>query len=270
MSKIAIVREVSENVHRCELTHLAREKIDYQAAVAQHREYQTSLVELGCELLTLPGDPEMPDCVFVEDIAVVLDEVAVITRPGAASRRSETSAVRAALEPFRQLLFIREPGMLDGGDVLVVGEKIFIGRSTRTNAPGIAQLIHLLESFPYEVRDVDFHSCLHLKSAVTAIGESTLLIQREWVSPDAFTGLELVAVDPAEPHGGNALRVGDTVVYPTGFDRTRARMEARGFTVRTVPQSELAKAEGGVTCGSLVFERGPQAASAERVAPGLA
>jgi dimethylargininase len=254
MSRIAITRGVSENVHRCELTHLAREKIDHQRAVAQHREYQNCLVELGCELVTLPGDPELPDCVFVEDIAVVLDEVAVITRPGAESRRPETPAIREALEPFRQLLYIREPGLLDGGDVLVVGQRVFVGRSTRTNAPGIAQLIQLLVSFPYEVRDLDFHSCLHLKSAVTAIGERTLLIQKEWVSPDEFEGLELIAVDPAEPHGGNALWVGDTVVYPTGYDRTRARIEERGFRVRTVEQSELAKAEGGVTCGSLIFE----------------
>ncbi len=254
MPRIAITREVSENVHSCELTHLAREKIDYERAAAQHREYKACLVELGCQLLSLPGAPELPDCVFVEDIAVVLDEVAIITRPGAASRRPETPALQRALEPFRQLLFVREPGLLDGGDVLVVGHDIYVGRSTRTNAPGIAQLIHLLESFPYNVRDVDFHSCLHLKSAVTAIGERTLLIQEDWVSRDAFDGVELIAVDPAEPHGGNALRIGETVVYPTGFDRTRARMEAHGFEVRTVAQSELAKAEGGVTCGSLVFD----------------
>lgn len=257
MSTVAITREVSDNIHRCELTHLSRERIDYENAVAQHRAYKACLLELGCQVLSLPGDPELPDCVFVEDTAIVLEEVAIITRPGAASRRPETAAVRDALAPFRRVVEIREPGMLDGGDVLVVGKTVYVGRSTRSNEPGVSQLVNLLEPYEYEVRTIEFHSCLHLKSAVTRVGERTLLIQEEWVSPDRFEGLDLIAVAPGELHGANALLIGDKVLYATGFDRTRERMESRGIVVETVDQAELAKAEGGVTCGSLIFESHP-------------
>ena len=254
MSTIAITREISANVDRCELTHLSRDRIDLKIATLQHAQYQAVLAELGCELQSLAGEPELPDCVFVEDTAVVLDEVAVITRPGAASRRAETVAVRAALVPYRHVVAIHEPGMLDGGDVLVVGKTVYVGLSTRLNEPGLEQITHLLEPFGYRVQPVDFHSCLHLKSAVTLVAERTILIQEEWVRPDAFADVDLIAVDPSEQRGGNALRVNGTVLYASGFARTQKRMEDRGLKVRTVPQSELAKAEGGVTCGSLVFE----------------
>ncbi len=254
MSIVAITREVSPGVERCELTHLERGRIDYELAVEQHRLYVDCLVELGCDVVQLSGDTELPDCVFVEDIAVVLDEVAILTRPGAASRRAETPAVRAALEPFRSLEEIREPGVVDGGDVLVVDRRLFVGLSTRTNESGLEQLSGLLEPYGYEVLPVEFDSCLHLKSAVTRVAERTLLIQQEWVDPGRFAGFELIPVDPTEPHGGNALRLRDTVIYADGFERTRGRMEAHGLKVCTVDQSELKKAEGGVTCCSLIFE----------------
>lgn len=264
MSMLAITREVSPNLDRCELTYLAREKIDTGLAIAQHRQYQQCLVELGCRLFTLPGDPELPDCVFVEDVAVVLDEVAIITRPGVASRHPEIAAVRAALEPFRPLRHIREPGLLDGGDVLSVGRTVYVGRSRRTNRAGIEQLDRLLKPHGYWVQPIEFNSCLHLKSAVTRVAEQTLLVQPEWVSPKLFAGLETIAVDSAEPHGANALWVMDTVVYPSGFERTRKRLEASGLEVRTVDQSELAKAEGGVTCCSLIFDGQPRASQSWR------
>ncbi len=254
MSRVAITREVSESIFRCELTHLSREKIDYTRAAEQHAAYKARLLELGCQVLSLPADPELPDCVFVEDAAIVFDELAVITRPGAVSRRGELPVIREALEPFRTLVEIHEPGMLDGGDVMVVDQMVYVGRSTRSNEHGISQLIHFLEPYGYTVRDVDFHSCLHLKSAVTHLGEGMLLIQEDWVSPEVFPEYELIAVDPEEPHGGNALRIDGTVLYAEGFDRTRKRMEAKGLSVKTVPQWELAKAEGGVTCCSLIFE----------------
>ncbi len=254
MSTLAITREVSPSVGRCELTHLERQEIDAGRAIAQHRQYARRLVEAGCRPFTLPGDPDLPDCVFVEDIAVVFDEVAIVTRPGAVSRRAEIPVVRAALEPFRPLRQIRAPGRLDGGDVLTVGRTVYVGRSTRTNASGIEQLERLLEPLDYRVKPVEIRSCLHLKSAVSLVAEETLLLQPEWVSPEAFAGLEAIEVAAAEPHGANALRVLDRVIYPSGFERTRERLEARGIEVVAVDLSELAKAEGGVTCCSLVFE----------------
>ncbi len=254
MSMLAITREVSPSLGRSELAHLARVEIDTGRAIAQHRSYTRALVELGCRLFTLPGDRDLPDCVFVEDAAVVFDEVAIVTRPGARSRRGETAAVSAALEPFRPLRHIQAPGRLDGGDVMTIGRTVYVGRSTRTNRAGIAQLERLLEPYDYRVQPVDIQSCLHLKSAVSPVAEETLLIQRAWVSPKAFAGLETIPVDPAEPHAANALRINDRILYPSAFKRTRKRLEARGLQVVTVDQSELAKAEGGVTCCSLVFK----------------
>ncbi len=255
MGRLAITRGVSPNLGSCELTHLTREEIDPALAVAQHRQYEQALVDLGCRLFALPGDPEMPDCVFIEDIAIVFDELAIITRPGAASRRAEIPVVRSTLGPFRRLTEIHEPGLLDGGDVLRVGKTVFVGLSTRTNQAALEQLEQILEPLGYRVRAIGFGSCLHLKSAVTQVADRTLLIQPDWVSPKCFPGLELIPVDPSEPHGGNALQIGGTVLYSGAYDRTRERMEAHGLTVRTVDQSELAKAEGGVTCCSLIFEQ---------------
>jgi len=202
----------------------------------------------------LPPDADLPDSVFVEDTAIVLDELAIITRPGAASRRPETEAIQRALEPYRQLTHIFEPGMLDGGDVLVVGETIYVGLSTRSNRLGIEQLGYLVAPHGYQVRSVEFHSCLHLKSAVTRVSEDALLVQADWVNPRLFTDIETIQVHPEEPHGGNALWLDGSVLYSSGFERTRERLEKVGLTVRTVDLSELAKAEGGVTCCSLIFE----------------
>jgi dimethylargininase len=254
MPTIAITRDVSPSISRCELTHLSREKIDADLATEQHFGYLRELEELGCEVQRLPPDADLPDSVFVEDTAIVLDELAVITRPGAISRRPETVAIQEALEPYRPLTHIFEPGMLDGGDVLVVGKTIYVGLSTRSNRLGIEQLGYALEPHGYEVRAVKFNSCLHLKSAVTRVSEDALLVQADWVDPQLFGGVKTIEVHPEEPHGGNALCLDRSVLYPTGFDRTRDRLEEAGLAVRTVDLSELAKAEGGVTCCSLIFE----------------
>jgi dimethylargininase len=250
---LAFTREVSPAIGECELTHLARQPIDFELAARQHESYERCLTDLGCRVCRLPGGRELPDAVFIEDAAVVLDEVAVIARPGAVSRRSETAAVAEALRPLRPLVTIDAPGTLDGGDVLRVGRSVYVGLSSRSNAEGIRQLARDLEPFGYGVCTVRVSGALHLKSAVTEVAERTLLINGDWVRPEAFPGLDLIAVDPAEPFGGNALRIGGTVIYPSAFPRTRAALEARGIAVRAVDASELAKAEGGVTCCSLIL-----------------
>jgi dimethylargininase len=245
---------VSPAIERCELTHLKREPIDVVRAAAQHRAYEGRLVRAGCELRGLPAEPDLPDSVFVEDCAVVLDEVAVVTRPGAASRMAETTGIAAALEPYRPLVRIREPATLDGGDVLVLDRTVHVGRSGRTNTEGIAQLSQLLAPFGYEVSGVALRGCLHLKSALTRVAPDVLLINPDLVDAGPFERFRRVAVDPAEPAGANALLVGETVIYPSAFPRTRERLEALEIRVDPVDLSELAKAEGGVTCCSLVFE----------------
>jgi dimethylargininase len=249
---IAITREVSPAFARCELTHLSRTAIDVDLARRQHRAYEAALVDAGCTVDRLPSDADMPDSVFVEDIAVVFDELAVITRPGAASRRGEVAAVAEAVGRYRRIETIQPPGLVDGGDVLVAGRRVFVGRSTRTNADAIAQLRRILAPHGYIVCEVTVRQCLHLKSAVTAVGDAALLANRGWFDTTAFSGFEWVDVDEAEPAAANALRLVDRVIVPAAFPRTAARLESRGFRVQRVDASELAKAEGAVTCCSLI------------------
>ncbi|MHB8405975.1 MAG: dimethylarginine dimethylaminohydrolase family protein [Gammaproteobacteria bacterium] len=251
---IAITREVSARITECELTHLVREPINLQRARAQHRLYEDLLMELGCQLHRLTAEPELSDSVFVEDTAIVLDEVAVITRPGAESRRAETASVAAVLKHYRKLFYIEPPGTLDGGDVLQAGKTLYVGRSQRSNAEGIEQLRNVVSAFGYTVTAVRLHDCLHLKSAVTQVTEDTLLINRQWVDPAAFGQMRFIDIAPTEPFAANAVCIGNTLIYPEAFPKTRQRLEAQGIKVRIVDASELAKAEGGVTCCSLIFK----------------
>ena len=249
----AIVREISASIGNCEISFVSRDPLDIDLARQQHAAYQRLLAELGCQLTVLPAEDAMPDAVFVEDVALVLDEVAVMTRPGAASRRSEGAAVASALREYRPLLAIEAPGTLDGGDILRIGKSIFVGQSARSNAAAVGQLQSLLAAHGYRVESVPMRDCLHLKSAVTAVGDDALLINPQWVSPGAFAGFRMIDIDPTEPHAANALRIGDALIYPACFPRTQARLQAAGLNVRSVDVSELQKAEGAVTCCSLVF-----------------
>ncbi len=250
---MALTREISPALAACELTHLAREPIDVERARRQHEAYERALSAVGCAVQRLPAGADIPDSVFIEDAAVVLDEVAVITRPGAESRRAEIDAVADALAAHRPLVRIDGPGTVDGGDVLVADRTVFVGRSARTNEAGIQQLREALAPFGYEVRAVPVHGCLHLKTAVTQVSDGRLLVNRDWVPAAAFGGWDLIDVDPAEPFAANGLRIGDAVIYPEAFPRTRGRLEAPGIRIVPVPADELAKAEGAVTCCSLVF-----------------
>jgi len=250
---VAITRDVSPSIGQCELTHVVRAPIDIDVARAQHRAYERCLTDLGCEIHRLPPEPDLPDSVFVEDAAIVLDELAVITHPGAESRRPETLSVARALEAYRSLRHIEPPGTLDGGDVLRVGRTLYVGLSRRTNEVGIAQLRRYVKPYAYVVKAVPIEKCLHLKSGVTQVGERVLLINRKWVGAGAFKRMELVDVAPSEPTAANALLIGDAVVYPESHVATRKRLEEWGIDVCAVDVSELAKAEGGVTCCSLIF-----------------
>jgi dimethylargininase len=251
---IALTREVSNAFDACELTHLPRTPIDVTRARAQHEAYEQALAGLGCRVERLTATDEMPDSVFIEDTAVVVDEVAIVTRPGAASRRVETTAVERALAAYRPVVHIEPPGTVDGGDVLVAGRWVFVGLSTRTNHEGVEQLRRHLEPFEYDVPAVAVSEALHLKSVVTAIADHTLLINPRWASRDCFPGFDLLEVDPAEPFAANALRVGDALVFPASFPRTRDRLVASGVPVSTVDVSELQKAEGAVTCCSILIK----------------
>lgn len=249
---IAITRGVARTIQHAELTHLEWQRIDYVMAAYQHEQYKKLLASLGCELVNIPADDRYPDCVFIEDTAVVLPDIAVMTRPGAESRRGETRAVADALEPYRPLVHIEAPATLDGGDVLVTDDRIYVGLSTRTNEAAIGQLrFHTRR----EIVPVPVERCLHLKTAVTRVSRDTLLINPEYVDRSYFEGWRLIEVDPSEPFAANALLLGDVVIHSAEFSKTRTRLEAAGLDVRTVAQSELAKAEGGVTCCVLGVRR---------------
>ena len=251
---IAITREVSPRFDDCEITHIDRSPIDIEIARAQHREYTQALRDVGCEVIELPPEADLPDSVFVEDTAVILPEVAVITRPGAESRRPETESIIHPVGMYRELLFIQEPGTVDGGDVLVLEKDIFVGMSRRSNQAAVDQMNALLGKFGYQTQGVELHDCLHLKSAVTGVDAKTLLINPNWVDVHHFANFDLIEVDPAEPYAANCLRVNGGIIFPEAFPKTRAKLEARGYQVRTVPVDELAKAEGAVTCCSLIIE----------------
>jgi dimethylargininase len=233
---------------------MVREAIDVAAAEAEHAEYERRLVGLGATVRRLPPEPALPDAVFVEDTAVVLDEIAVVTRPGAEPRRPETATVAAALGDYRRVVTIAPPGTLDGGDVLVVGRDVYVGQSTRSNASGIGQLRDALAPHGYRVIGIPVTGCLHLKSAVTQIAEETLLINPDWLPPDTFASYRRISVDPAEPGAANALALAGSVLHPAQHSRTRARLAAAGLSVIPVPMAELAKAEAGLTCCSIVFK----------------
>lgn len=253
---IAITRPISDSFASCQLTHLARQPIDLALARREHEAYERALEATGCEIHRLPAAHDLPDAIFVEDTAVVLEEVALVTRPGAESRRAEVEAMAAALPSWRAVVAMEEPGTLDGGDVLRVGRRIFVGDSGRTNQAGFEQLRAVAEPLGYRVRRVPIAGCLHLKSAVTAVAAGTLLLNPAWLpSLDCFAGFDVIAVDPGEPHAANALLLGETVIYASGFPRTLDRLQRGGITPRLVEVSEIAKAEGAVTCCSVIVQR---------------
>jgi dimethylargininase len=250
---LAITRCISPAMARCELTHVERSAIDLVQAEHQHRQYQQALRALGCEVVELPAEPDLPDSVFVEDVAVVLDEVAVITRPGADSRRAESASVARVLTSYRPLVHLTAPATLDGGDVLRLGRELLVGASGRSNAEGVAQLQAAVAEFGYSVRQLPIRGCLHLKSAVTEVAEGVLLVQPQWIDATAFPGFTIIEVDPEEPHAANALRVETGLIYPSCFPRTLQRLRAAGIDPVVVDVSELQKAEGAVTCCSLLI-----------------
>jgi len=249
----AITRQVSAGINNCELSFHARQPIDVAKAIAQHNVYQDCLVELGARIVSLPAEPGLPDAVFVEDAALVVDEVAVITNMGAPSRRPESKSLAKTLLQYRPLKFLIEPATLDGGDVLRVGRFVLVGLSRRTNRHGIYQLRDLLQAYDYQVQPVEVKSCLHLKSACSYIGNGTLLVNRSWIDAEQLHGFELLDLPAEEPAAANALLLNNVVILPASFPKTRALLEKRGFSTRIIDVSELQKAEAGVTCCSLIF-----------------
>jgi dimethylargininase len=250
---IAITRAVSPRFAECELTHIERVPIDLDLARAQHQDYIEALRSIGCSVVELPAEPDLPDSVFVEDTAVILPELAILTRPGADSRKPEIQSIAEVLRSHRELAFIREPGTLDGGDVLVMDRDIYVGLSSRSDPDAIAQLQAYTTKFGYKVRGVEMDGCLHLKSAVTSLGANRVLMNRGWLDTRPFANYEMIDVAVSEPYAANILMIGGTGIYPSAFPETERALKKLVVDLLTLDVSELAKAEGAVTCCSLII-----------------
>lgn len=252
--RVAITHVPSVSLEQGERSFVGRDPIDMTKALAQHAAYSDLLGTLGCDVVILNANHAYPDAVFVEDTAVVLDEIAILASPGAESRRGEVAGIEAELLNHRPVVSLALPGTLDGGDVVVNGRVILVGKSARTNDEGVEQLTRIVSHFGYVVRRVGMHDCLHLKSACCALPDGRLLVNPSWVELKDLRGFDIVEIDASEPFAADVLTIGRTVVSAAAHPRTAAPMGKLGFDSRMIDLSEFAKAEGGVTCLSLVFE----------------
>ncbi len=251
---IAITRIPAEAIAKCELTYIERVPIDYTKALEQHQAYCAGLEACGVEVIRMPPDEAMPDSVFVEDTAIILDEVAIITPMGIASRRAEPLRNEAAIARYRPLVHITLPATIEGGDVMRLGKAIFVSLSTRTNAAGIEALRTLAAPYGYTVTEVTLHDCLHLKSACTALDDQTILLNPAWVDTAAFDDYELVEIAADEPNAGNVVRANGHILVSSQYPHTNTIIERRGYKVCAVDASEFTKAEAAMTCMSLIVE----------------
>lgn len=227
--------------------------VDYTLALRQHEEYCRALEECGVAVERLTLNASYPNGCFVEDTAIVVDELAVMTAMVAASRRGEPAAIEKVLARYREIARVSSPATIDGGDVLRVGKQLFVGVSSRTNPQGVEALRSILRPFGYVVTAVEVRGGLHLKSACTALDEETLLINPRWVDVEPFAEFRLLPVAEGEDEAANTLRVGETVFLQAGFPRTIEMVQGRYAGTRLLDISEFIKAEAGLTCLSLVF-----------------
>lgn len=252
---VALTRKPSSRLKNCELTYIPRLPIDVELAQGQHQQYEALLESWGVEIDRLPEDHDCPDGAFVEDAAIVLDECAIIANMGAPSRKREAESVAAALAKYRRLFQLKSSAALDGGDVLQIDRELFVGVSTRTNSAAISSLTGILEPFGYTVTPVAVCGCLHLKTACTYVGRNTMVMNRERVDVAPFKRFRQIATANDEPLGGNALVIADHVAMPSSCPRTVELVRRGGFDVSLLDISEFLKAEAGLTCLSIIFQK---------------
>ena len=250
----AIIRSISPKMGDCELTHLERQPIDIAKAVLQHKAYEKVLSDLGYNIINATAAPHLPDSVFVEDCVVVLKELAILTHPGAESRRAEVEGLATVLKPFRELHYIQPPSIVDGGDVLVIGKQIWVGLSNRSDQSAIDQMQKITAPHHYKVHGVNVTGCLHLKSAVTQVGKQTVLLNPNWIDASIFSDFEIIETHPDEPHAANALYLKETVVFPKAYPLTAQRLIDADIKIIQLDNSEVTKAEGALTCCSVIFD----------------
>ena len=252
---LALTHVPSPSLPRCQLTYVPAAPIDLARAASQHEAYRRALQDCGVEVRVLDVNRDDPDGVFIEDTAVMLDEVAVLGSMGTPARRAELAGVEPVLREYRRdIRRIEPPATLEGGDVLRVGRRLLVGLSCRTNAAGVAVFAEIVRPFGYTVEAVPLRGCLHLKTACTALDEQTLIVNPAWLDVnDLPPGFRHVAVPDDEPWAANVLPIGGSILLAAGQDRTTDLIRRVGFDVRPVDISEFAKAEGGVTCLSILL-----------------
>lgn len=250
-----ITHRPSVNLENCELTYvLDAEPIDYNKALLQHRHYCQMLKRCGAKVTVLKDNPELPDSVFVEDPIVVFDELAIVTSIGVSSRREEIPVLKRYFEPLRPLYSIQLPAKLEGGDVLTIGRNVYVGQSSRSNYQGYLQLKQILEPFGYHLIPMAVTGCLHLKTAVCALDEETVLLNPRWIDTTPFTSYKIIEVVTTEPFASNVMPINDTICMNGQNTQMVERVSQLGYQVETVDISEFVKAEAGLTCMSVRFE----------------
>jgi dimethylargininase len=249
----ALTRDVGPEITKCEITHISRESIDVIKAVEQHVKYKEKLADAGAKILALPALDGQPDAVFVEDTAIVLPEIAIMTTMGAKSRENEVESIAEGLASFRKLIRLQSPAKIEGGDVMRIDKTLYVGLSTRTNQEAVQQLSRAIEPYGYRVVPLNVTGCLHLKTGCTYIGQNKLLVNRSWVDVSDLS-YDIVDVHADEPLAANSLLINDVLLYSASFPLTRRLLEKNGLRVEPVDISELEKAEAGLTCMSIIFD----------------
>jgi dimethylargininase len=247
----AIVRGVPETLD-AGITSADLGKPEHAKAVAQHLRYIQALEDCGLEVTALDADEKYPDSVFIEDTAVVTARCAILARPGADSRRGEVHSVEEVLSGrYETIARIIDPGTLDGGDVLQVGDHFYIGLTSRTNREGAGQLAEILGGYGYGVSFVESREYLHLKSGVSYLGDNVLVVAGELATKGEFEEFDRIVVGSHEEYCANCIRVNDCVLVPAGFERANAQIAARGYELIELEMSEFRKVDGGLSCLSL-------------------
>jgi dimethylargininase len=248
----AVTRRPGENFAQG-LTTVDLGPPSYERMAEQHEAYVEVLRSLGLEVIVLEAEPDYPDAHFVEDTAVVTPDVAVLTNPGAEARRGEEATIEPVLARYREIVRIRPPGSVDGGDVLMVGTHFFVGISDRTNREGAEQLGRILGRYDYTWTAVPVGAGLHLKSSVNSVGGNTLLVAQGFAARAEFDEYDKIILGEEEAYAANTLWVNDRLIVPQGFPGTRKRLEVLGLGIIELDVSEARKMDGGLTCMSLRF-----------------
>lgn len=255
MSLIALTHSVSPNIVQGERTYRDRPPIDLARARQQHTAHCNALRSHGLEVITLEANRGFPDAVFTEDPAVVVDEVAIMTHMAVESRWGESAAIEAALTPYREIVHMAPPACLDGGDVLQVGKRLFVGQSTRTNRAGTRALTDMLTPYGYHIIPVPVRGCLHLVTGATALDEATILAATDWIDTAPFEGFRILPVPRDEGPAANILPLDGAILMAAGYPQTADLVAGEGYQVELIDNSELEKAEGSLTCLSLIFRK---------------